>query len=164
MKSLIHMEKISIDLVHQLLFLEARLLDLNRFEEWLNLYSEDCIYWVPLELNQVDGINTSSIIYDDKTLMEIRIRQYSHARAHARSPLPRTVHSISNIQIENGKDGSFDVFSNLIVGEYRKNQQKTWFATVNHQLISGPDGLKISHKRVNLINSEAELDGITILF
>ena len=73
--------------IQQFLFHEARLLDAQKFEAWLDLYSSDCIYWVPLELHQPDGVHTSSIIYDDKTLMEIRIRQYAHARAHAR---PRT--------------------------------------------------------------------------
>ncbi len=150
--------------VHQLLYLEARLLDEHRFMEWLNLYTHDCSYWVPLELNQVDPIETSSIIYDDKALMEIRVGQYAHARAHARSPLARTVHSISNVQIEVENDGKFTVFSNLVVGEYRRNHQKIWFANVVHQLLRGPEGLKIHHKRINLINSEAELDGINILF
>jgi benzoate/toluate 1,2-dioxygenase beta subunit len=150
--------------IHHLLFKEARLLDEHRFEEWLNLYSSDCTYWVPLELNQQDALNTSSILYDDKTLMEIRIRQYAHARAHARNPLSRTVHAISNIQVESSNDSSYKVFSNLIVGEYRKEIQRSWFASVEHVLKLQDQALKIHSKRINLINSESELDGITILF
>ena len=80
---------------------------------------------MPLELNQVDPIETSSIIYDDKALMEIRVGQYAHARAHARSPLARTVHSISNVQIEVENDGKFTVFSNLVVGEAEEQQVVT---------------------------------------
>ena len=103
--------------IHQLLFLEAGILDEHRFEEWLNLYSSDCTYCLPLELNQKEALNTSSIICDDKTLMEIRIRQYAHARPHARNPLSRIVHAISNLCVESRQDTSFKVFSNLIVGE-----------------------------------------------
>ena len=73
------MQNSSLTEIHQLLFQEAKLLDEHKFEDWLNLYSSDCTYWVPLELNQKDPLNTSSIIYDDKTLMEIRIKQYAHA-------------------------------------------------------------------------------------
>lgn len=164
MKTTHTMQNSSIDSVQQLLFHEARLLDTYRFEDWLNLYSKECTYWVPLELDQPDGIETSSIIYDDRTLMEIRIRQYSHGRAHARNPFSRTVHSVSNIQVEAEKADGIHVFSNLLVGEYRNHSQKTWFANVIHHLVLEPEGLKIKHKRVNLINSEAELDGITILF
>ena len=150
--------------IQQFLFHEARLLDEHKFEEWLDLFVSDCTYWVPLELNQHDALETSSIIYDDKTLMEIRIRQYSHARAHARNPLPRTVHSISNIQIEKEEEACYKVFSNLIVGEYRNAMQRTWYASVEHKIRLRDKSLQIQNKRINLINSEAELDGITILF
>jgi hypothetical protein len=150
--------------IQQFLFHEARLLDAQKFEAWLDLYSSDCIYWVPLELHQQDGVHTSSIIYDDKTLMEIRIRQYAHARAHARNPLPRTVHSISNLLLEKAQDGSYQVFSNLMVAEYRQEVLRTWFATVEHTLHPHGQSFKIQKKRINLINSEAELDGISILF
>ena len=69
--------------VEQLLFREARLLDHNRLDEWLDLFTEDATYWVPLERGQKDPQNTSSIIFDDRTLLEIRVRQYTHPRAHA---------------------------------------------------------------------------------
>ena len=158
------MQNSSLTEIHQLLFQEAKLLDEHKFEDWLNLYSSDCTYWVPLELNQKDPLNTSSIIYDDKTLLEIRIKQYAHARAHARNPLPRTVHAVSNIRVESLMDSRVKVFSNLIVGEYRKEIQRSWFASVEHVLKIQDQTLKINSKRIDLINSESELDGITILF
>ena len=158
------MQNSSLTEIHQLLFQEAKLLDEHKFEDWLNLYSSDCTYWVPLELNQKDPLNTSSIIYDDKTLMEIRIKQYAHARAHARNPLPRTVHAVSNIRVESLMDSRVKVFSILIVGEYRKEIQRSWFASVEHVLKIQDQTLKINSKRIDLINSESELDGITILF
>jgi benzoate/toluate 1,2-dioxygenase beta subunit len=158
------MQDLPITEIQQLLFQEARLLDEQQFEAWLNLYTSDCIYWVPLEKNQLDGIHTSSIIYDDKTLMEIRIRQYAHARAHARNPLPRTVHAVSNIQVEKERDGIYPVFSNLVLAEYRQETQRSWFATVEHHVKFLDKSFKIQNKRINLINSEAELDGISILF
>ena len=158
------MQNSSLTEIHQLLFQEAKLLDEHKFEDWLNLYSSDCTYWVPLELNQKDPLNTSSIIYDDKTLLEIRIKQYAHARAHARNPLPRTVHAVSNIRVESLMDSRVKVFSILIVGEYRKEIQRSWFASVEHVLKIQDQTLKINSKRIDLINSESELDGITILF
>jgi 3-phenylpropionate/cinnamic acid dioxygenase small subunit len=33
---------------------EARLIDQQRFDEWLDLFSEDGIYWMPLEWGQTD--------------------------------------------------------------------------------------------------------------
>lgn len=50
------------------LFHEARLLDTQQLEAWLELFTEDATYWVPLEREQKDPLETSSIIHDDRTL------------------------------------------------------------------------------------------------
>ena len=55
--------------VEQFLYHEARLLDSRQFDAWLDLFTEDAVYWVPLERDQADGIETSSIIHDDRTLL-----------------------------------------------------------------------------------------------
>src|SRR5713226_9809029 len=91
--------------VEQFLYHEARLLDTQQYEAWLDLFTEDATYWVPLERGQKDPWNTSSIIFDDRTLLEIRVRQYRHPRAHARLPSARTVHQVGNVMIvEDGGD------------------------------------------------------------
>ena len=145
--------------VEQFLFHEARLLDEQRLEEWLALFTEDATYWLPLERDQKDPIHTSSIIYDDRTLLELRVKQARHPRAHSRLPLARTVHQVSNIAINN-----LTVHSNLVLIEYRNEKQRTWGALVEHRLKRAGDSYRIAHKRVDLVNSEAELDGIAILF
>ena len=33
---------------------EARLIDQHRLEEWLDLFTDDGIYWMPLEWGQTD--------------------------------------------------------------------------------------------------------------
>ena len=42
----------------QFLYHEARLLDLQRYEEWLELFTPDASYWVPLEQGQRDPYET----------------------------------------------------------------------------------------------------------
>ena len=154
--------------LEQFLFHEARLLDLQRYEEWLDLYTDDATYWVPLEQGQASAADTSSIIYDDKTLLELRIRQARHPRAHARLPLARTVHQVGNVMLlelaGETANGTAHVASTLQVIEFRAERQRIWGATVEHRLRRTPSGWKIAQKRVDLVNSESELDGITILF
>lgn len=142
----------------EFLYHEAHLLDTRRFEEWLELFTEDATYWVPLEQNQKDPHETSSLIYDDRTLLGLRVKQFRHPRAHARAPLPRTVHQVGNIVVDD-----LLVRSTLTVVEFRDEKQRLWGALVEHRLRRTPAGLKIAHKRVDLVNSEGELDGIAIL-
>jgi hypothetical protein len=43
---------------------EAELLDQRRFEDWLKLFTEDGIYWIPVE-DGTDPLLEPSILYDD---------------------------------------------------------------------------------------------------
>ena len=150
--------------VRQFLHHEAYLLDSLRFDEWLALYTDDAHYWVPLEQDQADAVNTSSIIADDRTLLELRVRQYTHPRAHARRPLARTVHQIGNVQILEESADLTRVASTLVLIEFRLELQRTWAARVEHRLRQTDGRWQIAAKRIDLINSEAELPGIAFLF
>jgi 3-phenylpropionate/cinnamic acid dioxygenase small subunit len=146
----------------EFLYYEARLLDTQRYEEWLELFTEDATYWVPLEQNQKDPYETSSIIHDDLTLLGLRVKQARHARAHARLPLARTVHQVGNV-IAAAEGPEMRVHSTLQVVEWRNDRQRVWGALVEHRLRPSGGSFKIAHKRIDLVNSEGELDGIAIL-
>jgi benzoate/toluate 1,2-dioxygenase beta subunit len=148
----------------EFLYHEARLLDTQRYEEWLELFTDDATYWVPLEHNQKDPLETSSIIYDDRTLLELRVKQARHPRAHARLPLARTVHQVGNVVLLSEGQSELKIASTLTLVEWRQEKQRIWGALVEHRLRRANGGLRIAHKRVDLVNSEAELDGVAILF
>ena len=150
--------------IEQFLYREAWLLDHGRLDEWLALFTDDATYWIPLQANQTDPLTTSSIVHDDRRLLEVRVRQFQHPRAHARVPAPRTVHQIGNVQVLEAADRDVRAGSTLILVEYRRERQRVWGALVEHRLRRTADGLRIAAKRIDLVNSEAELDGIVCLF
>ena len=150
--------------IEQFLYHEARLLDTGQLEAWLELFTEDATYWVPLEKDQSDPAETSSIIHDDRTLLELRVKQARHPRAHARLPLARTVHQVGNIVVASQDAFETTVNSTLQLVEFRNEKQRLWGALVEHRLRRKNGSFKIAHKRVDLVNSEGELDGIAILF
>jgi 3-phenylpropionate/cinnamic acid dioxygenase small subunit len=147
----------------QFLYHEARLLDTQQYEQWLELFTADATYWIPLEQGQKDPHETSSIIHDDRTLLELRVKQARHPRAHARLPLARTVHQIGNVMPLEEANGELRVASTLTLVEFRNEKQRVYGALVEHRLRRKGDTFQIAHKRVDLVNSEAELDGIAIL-
>jgi benzoate/toluate 1,2-dioxygenase beta subunit len=150
--------------VEQFLFHEARLLDTGQLEAWLELFTDDATYWVPLEKDQRDPLETSSIIHDDRTLLELRVKQARHPRAHARLPLARTVHQVSNVLVVSENNSETTVNSTLQLIEFRNEKQRVYGALVEHHLRPVNGSFRIAHKRVDLVNSEGELDGIAILF
>ena len=150
--------------LEEFLYHEAWLLDQGRFDEWLELYTDDATYWIPLQADQSDPLTTSSIVYDDRRLLEVRVRQFQHPRAHARVPVPRTVHQVGNVRVIESDGRDVRVSSTLFLVEFRRERQRVWGALVEHRLRRTDQGLRIAAKRVDLVNSEAELDGIVCLF
>jgi benzoate/toluate 1,2-dioxygenase beta subunit len=150
--------------LQQFLFHEARLLDTGQLEAWLELFTDDATYWLPLEREQKDPVETSSIIHDDRTLLELRVKQARHPRAHARLPLARTVHQIGNVMVLSENASELRVASTLQLVEWRQEKQRVWGALVEHRLRRAGESFRIAHKRVDLVSSEGELDGIAILF
>src|SRR3990167_9474748 len=66
----------------QFLLHEARLLDEGKFDDWLALFSADGWYWVPSEPGQDNPHDTVSLIYDDRRLLETRVRRLASPRMY----------------------------------------------------------------------------------
>jgi 3-phenylpropionate/cinnamic acid dioxygenase small subunit len=156
----------SLDLERCELFLlhEARLLDDGKFDEWLALFTAEAWYWVPSEPDQVDPVETVSLIYDDRRLLETRVRRLASPRMYSQEPRSRTSRMIGNVSIEEAGKGFATVRSKFMMIEYRREQQRLFGGNARHRLVLAGGRIMIAWKRVNLINCDAPLDGITIPF
>ena len=85
-------------------------------------------------------------------------------RAHARQPLARTVHQVGNVMVSEEGAGEITVNSTLQLVEFRNEKQRLYGALVEHRLRRAGGTFRIARKRVDLVNSEGELDGIAVLF
>lgn len=63
----------SLDALRDFVEHEADLLDNRRFDDWLDLYSDDAVYWVPAAQDQADWISHVSLYYDEKHTMKTRV-------------------------------------------------------------------------------------------
>jgi 3-phenylpropionate/cinnamic acid dioxygenase small subunit len=160
----------------QFLVHEARLLDDGKFDDWLALFASEAWYWVPSEPDQADPIETVSLIYDDRRLLETRVRRLASPRMYSQEPRSRTSRMIGNVTIEEtgphpalprarAREGwGCIVRSKFVMIEYRREQQRLFGGTAFHRLVQANGRIMIGWKRVNLVNCDAPLDGITIPF
>ncbi len=148
----------------QFLLHEARLLDDGKFDDWLALFTPDAWYWVPSEPNQVDPIETVSLIYDDRRLLETRVRRLASPRMYSQEPRSRTSRMVTNVTIEEAGKNVCAVRSKFMMIEYRREQQRLFGGTALHRLVQSGGRIMIASKRVDLVNCDAPLDGITIPF
>ncbi|HXQ51281.1 MAG TPA: aromatic-ring-hydroxylating dioxygenase subunit beta [Stellaceae bacterium] len=143
---------------------EARLLDEARWDEWLALFTDDAWYWVPTSPDQSSPHDTVSLIYDDRRLLETRVRRLSNPHIHAQNPPARASRIVANVTVEKAEADAAVARSKLVMVEYRRNAQRLFAATVRHRLVAAGGALRIAWKRVDLINCDAELEGLVLPF
>ena len=143
---------------------EAALLDEGRYEDWLKLFTKDGWYWVPSQIGQKDPYETISLMYDDRRLLETRVRRLMQGVLHAQNPRSTASRQVTNAAIVEGQPGAALVRSKFVMVEYRRNAQRVFAGAYLHRLVRIDGALKIASKRVNLINCEAELEGLVVPF
>jgi benzoate/toluate 1,2-dioxygenase subunit beta len=135
-------------------FEEARLLDTGQFEQWLQLYEPQGIYWMPSRPGQTDPLNVASIIYEDHAILSIRVQRLLEARALVLTPMPRTTHLVGNIEAEAAGDGEFTVGAAFICVEHQAEEQRIYSGRHAYHLARRDDTFRIKMKRVALMNSD----------
>jgi benzoate/toluate 1,2-dioxygenase beta subunit len=146
----------------QFLLHEARLLDEARFDEWLALFTEEAWYWVPIEPEQKNPFDTVSLIYDDRRLLETRVRRLASPRIYSQEPRSRTSRIVANVTLEKSDADGSTVRSKFLMLEYRREGQRMFGGTAFHRLVLNNGAIRIAWKRVNLVNCEAPIDGIVV--
>jgi 3-phenylpropionate/cinnamic acid dioxygenase small subunit len=136
---------------------EARLLDEQRYAEWLDLFAGDGVYWIPTQAGQVSPHEALSIIYEPKSLLAVRVERLARGEMHVQSPPSRTVHHVSAIEVE-GEEAR----SSLVVAEWRGGEARWFAARVLHRLRSKAQDFEILLKRVDLIDGEAPHRAIAV--
>jgi 3-phenylpropionate/cinnamic acid dioxygenase small subunit len=150
---------------------EAELLDEERFEDWHALFTETGTYRIPI-LEGADPARHASLVHDNPLRLEERVYHLSQVPFPSQSPRSRTLHHVSNIRVQPGKDGAVVVRSNQIIcemrlGDFRQvclGEQRIFSAAVEHQLELDADSQpRIADKCILLINRGATMSNLTFL-
>ncbi|MCW5770935.1 MAG: aromatic-ring-hydroxylating dioxygenase subunit beta [Rhodospirillaceae bacterium] len=141
--------------VEQFLFREARLLDQERYEEWLALYDDECEYWVPSAPEQTDRLGHVSLFYEDRVLMETRVARLRSSKAHSLVNRPRCCRLVSNVSVEPAEEGGVVVTSAFHLLEFRRESRRLFGGYYTHALVPAESGFRIRSKRVDLVDCDA---------
>ena len=143
---------------------EARLIDQQRFDEWLDLYAEDAYYWMPLEWNQTDPRLTCSLMYEDKLLLGIRVERLKGARTFSQKPKSRCHHVLQTPQVDSRDEAnnSYVTWTPMHYIETRLDDQTLFAVWATHHLTVEDGRLRIKLKRVDLINCDAAFGNIQL--
>jgi 3-phenylpropionate/cinnamic acid dioxygenase small subunit len=151
------------------LFHEADLLDQRKYEEWLELFTADGIYWLPME-DDTDPELVPSILYADMNSLRMRVHQFSK-RHYSQRPPSRTAHAISNVTVrEADRDDEALVRCVVTVAELREGdytqlglgEQRFFSGYCTYRLRQG-DPLSIASKKLVLINRDVPIVNLSFL-
>jgi 3-phenylpropionate/cinnamic acid dioxygenase small subunit len=143
---------------------EARLLDEQRFDDWLSLFAPDGRYWMPLEPGQIDRRLTASLMDDDLFLLRLRVERLKGSRTYSQKPKSRSHHLLQKPSIEKYDPDSnqYATWTPMHYIETRQDQQDLYAAWATHDLTTIAGSLRILLKRVDLVNCDAALGSIQL--
>jgi len=147
--------------VARFLYREARLADEHCYDEWETLWTDEALYWVPID-EEADPATSLSYIYDNRARIASRIRQLNTGRRHAQAPASEMRRIISNIEIAPRGD-RLEVGSNFILIESRRGLLTTWAGRTSHILHPAEDGFRMSLKKILLVNRRDPITNLAFL-
>jgi 3-phenylpropionate/cinnamic acid dioxygenase small subunit len=153
--------------IENFLYREARLMDEHQYDDWEALWTDDALYWIPSGSDDIDPTRDVSIIYANREDIAARIFRMKSEGSWSQDPRSRMRRVVSNVEIEEGDDGELTVYSNFNLTELRKRTQVywqyIWAGRVIHKLRREDGALKMSYKKVMLVNNDTELPAMWFL-
>ena len=145
-----------IDLV-KFVIREARMLDEQEYDTWLDLFAEDGIYWMPLEVGQTEEKLTTSLMYEDLLLLRTRVQRLSGKRTFSQKPKSRCQHLLQTPIVDkmDTPNNDYQVFTPFHYVEVRNDEKELYAGWMKHSLAIENEKLKIKLKRVDLVNCDA---------
>jgi 3-phenylpropionate/cinnamic acid dioxygenase small subunit len=145
--------------VEQLLYLQAEILDGKHWQAFIDLFTADGVYWMPVTPDQTEWEGSPSIFAEDTLMMEIRKGRVSHPNAWSQAPMWETNHVVSQVAIESVSGGTIQVRSRFQMMELRRDDIRHFGGSYRHTLVRDAGGaLKIRLQRVDLFNSQAPFE------
>ena len=145
--------------VEQLLYRQADLLDRKQWQDWIDLFTPDGIYWMPPDATYETWDGQSAIFAEDKNLMTVRMKRVLHPDAWSQRPLLETNHVVSNVVIQKKhKSGEIEVRSRFHMMELRRDDVRHFAGAYSHRLVKVKNRFKIKLQRVDMANAQAAYD------
>lgn len=145
--------------VEQFLYDEAALLDAHDYDAWLDLFTDDAQYFVPIRRTRMahdsdrefTGRNEMAWFNDSKPQLAGRVTKLHTGRSWAEDPPSRTRHLITNVRVTDDDGTEMAVATNFHLYRTRlKSEEDSWIGSRQDVLRRTDDGLRIAGRTVLL--------------
>jgi biphenyl 2,3-dioxygenase beta subunit len=162
--------------VEQFFYAEARLLDTWAWQEWLQLFTGDVRYWMPVRKNRLRRERTNddrpagiemALFDDDLNQLGIRVQQLVSGRHWAEDPPSRCRHLITNVSVQaaGANSSELEVQSNFIVYRNRlETEVDIWAGERQDVLRPAGDSFKIAKRTILLDQNVVLSKNLSVFF
>jgi 3-phenylpropionate/cinnamic acid dioxygenase small subunit len=149
--------------VTQFIYKEARLQDNHEYDAWEALWTDDGIYWIPANGEGTDPENEMSIIYDNRSRISLRVKQFHTGKRFSQSPQSRLRRLVSNIEIMSSEADEVVATANAMVFESATRGDQIWVSRNEYKLRRVDSQWRMASKKVILVNNEKPLWTLSFL-
>ncbi len=143
---------------------EALYIDTWQWDPWAAVYSDDVCFWAPTWLDETilsddPQRHVSHIYLVGKPSVQDRIWRIQSGMSAFSSPLPRTLHQITNLRTEPAEAaaGKVNVYSNWAAFTYRRQETHFLYGRYHHEIDCSTEHPKITYKKVILLNDYVDM-------
>lgn len=147
----------------QFLYLEARLMDSHAYDDWYALWAEDAVYWLPCNLDDYDPTKRVSLVYEDHDGLKDRIDRLKSGQAWAQDPRSRLTRVVANVECADIDGDEIEVHSAFNITASRNGRIEIIAGRNLHRLRKTPEGLRMSYKKVVLVDNDEVMSNLTFL-
>jgi 3-phenylpropionate/cinnamic acid dioxygenase small subunit len=145
---------------------EAWLLDERKFEEWLDLFTDDVLYFMPRRKNvrrreadrEVTALGDLAVVEDDKRYLQMRVARLESGMAWAEDPPSRTRHLVGNLVVEPRDSGEVEAKTAFLVYRSHLETDQQIFAGSREDVLRRVDGAWKVARRTIVLDANVLLD------
>jgi 3-phenylpropionate/cinnamic acid dioxygenase small subunit len=149
--------------IEQFLYREARYADEHRYAEWESLWTDDGVYWIPANGDDIDPELQMSIIYDNRSRIGLRVRQLMTGKRHTQEPQSRLRRIVGNIEVLKAEGRELHVACNTMIFESALRGDILWASKNEFVLRRDGDDFRIVRKKVALVNNDKAIFTLSFL-
>ena len=133
--------------------------------EVLDVYSDQCLYWIPITPGGGDPRKEVSHAFDDRRRLEDRTFRLKTGYAHSQIPMSRTRRMLTNIEFSQGSSvNEVRIRANFILYELRTGTVRSYAGWYGYKLKrENQKWEKIDLKMVNLIDCYQGHENLTFM-
>ncbi|HTV88899.1 MAG TPA: aromatic-ring-hydroxylating dioxygenase subunit beta [Stellaceae bacterium] len=145
---------------------EAWLLDERRFAEWLELFTDDVLYFMPRRKNvprrelhrEVTPLGDLAILEEDKRYLEMRVARLDSGMAWAEDPPSRTRHLVGNLELTSVEAGEIKARTAFLVYRSHLETDTHLLSGCREDLLRGVAGVWKIARRTIILDANVLLD------